>query len=125
MSTGQFRNERDPSYGIGRREPEFGLRKTTRVISIYDLRPVAILVNIISDTQCGQSILDRIASKALKAGGSMEHFNGEIAVYAFPDTGILKFMEELGREIRMMETKVCPRQQGISKVNIRFRTGQA
>jgi hypothetical protein len=122
MTTGESGNNRDTSYAPGRKEPGIEHRKTARVMNLFDLSPTAILVNIISDTQVGQRTLERMASLALKAGGTMELCNGEIAVFAFPEQGILAFMEGLGYEIRVLKTMVSPREKGSSKVNIRFKS---
>ena len=50
----------------------------------------------------------------------MEVCNEDIAVFAFPKSGIAEFMESIGFEIHILKTVVSPKEGGISKVNIRF-----
>jgi hypothetical protein len=101
-------------------EPKAPSGRTSGVFNVYNMSASAILVNINVDSGFDYRTLYRVTSLAIRAGGTLEICNGNIAIFAFPNGGIMAFMEEVGFEIQIAKTVVSPKEKGISKVNIRF-----
>lgn len=121
----EMRSEKKPenrpmSFAIGTMEPKTGAGNGSGVFNVYSMSASAILVNISTGTGFDYRLLYRITSLAIRAGGQLEICNEDIAIYAFPQSGIGAFMEGIGFEIRVLKTVVSTKERGISKVNIRF-----
>ncbi len=93
---------------------------TGTISGIFRLRDCPILVNLIIDSRFSYRALYRLTSLAMKFQGSLDACNEEIATFSFPKSGILGFIEGVGFETKIIRTAVSPRENGISKVNLRF-----
>ncbi len=82
-----------------------------------------LLVNLTVDRRFDYRLLYRLTSLALRSGGNLEHCNGQIAIFGFPNGGIVGFLEEVGCRIPIGRSLVSPRENGTSVVNVKFREG--
>jgi hypothetical protein len=123
MDSEKIPGNRPMSFAIGTMEPKTGAGNGSGVFNVYSMSASAILVNISTATRFDYRLLYRITSLAMRTGGQLEICNEDIAIFAFPQSGISAFMEGIGFEIRVLKTVVSTREKGISKVNIRFQPG--
>jgi hypothetical protein len=99
---------------------EKGARARAGISGVYSMGGSPILVNLSVGCCFDYRGLFRITALAIRTGGMLELCNEDIAIFSFPQGGILEFMDGIGLRLPVVKTVVSPKEKGISKVNIRF-----